>query len=302
MVAEAGGGNVLLASQPVGPAVDALCSLARQRPEVTFGCLVDNAASLTHIEAACAPHETALTLYVDLDVGMHRTGIAPGDAADKLYRSIHESGQLAAGGIHAYDGHIHDSAPAERRRSAARTRNLAQEMRQRLIDDGMQVPEIVLGGTPSFPCHAEAWEPGITLSPGTYVYFDWGYARRYADLPFEMAAVVFGRVISVPVPGRFTVDIGSKAIAADPEQPRGLLLNIPQAEAGPQSEEHWVFTVPNEVTPAVGDPVYAWPWHICPTIEHYDTVAVISDDGSIEDWWAVNARGRNTYEYQRADT
>jgi len=166
-----------------------------------------------------------------------------------------------------------------------------------MIAAGLAVPEVVLGGTPSFPCHADAIasldedeQAAITLSPGTYGYFDWGYATRFPDLPFRAAALVLGRVISVPTPGRFTIDVGSKAIAADPAAPRGTLLNLPSAIAGPQSEEHWVYTIDPPQTPVVGAVVYVWPKHICPTVEHYDRVAVVGTDGRLVEWWPVTAR------------
>ena len=295
MVATAGSRDILLAYQPVGPAVDSLCALAGQFENTRFACLVDNSASLEAIERAAARAGVRLSVYIDLDVGMHRTGIEPGDAACELYRAVHDSEVLAAGGMHAYDGHIRDNDISIRRANARKSRELAFALRDRLLSEEMSVPEIVLGGTPTFPCHAAAYENGVALSPGTYVYHDWGYETHFPDLPFEMAAVVFGRVISVPRAGRFTVDIGSKAIAADPEQPRGLLLNMPEATAGAQSEEHWVFSVREERTLSVGEPVFVWPRHICPTIAHHDAVAVCGANGEIAEWWNTNSRGRSIH-------
>lgn len=122
-----------------------------------------------------------------------------------------------ASGIHACDAHIHDRDTDVRRANVRTSREIALGMRERPSSEGVPFPEIVVGGTPTFPSHAAVREEDVSLSPGTYVYHDWGYNTRYPDLPFEMAAMVLGRVISVPRAGRFTVDIGSKAIAADPE-------------------------------------------------------------------------------------
>lgn len=292
MLARAGAPDILVAYQLIGPNLEAVCTLARRHPDVRFGCVLDNVHTFDRLEDACRRHDVTLAAYVDLDVGMHRTGIAAGPEADELYRGICASQVLRAGGIHAYDGHIRDSDPAERRARAAVTRELAFAMRDRLRGQGHPVDEIVTGGTPTFPCHAAAYEAGMSLSPGTYSYHDWGYGSNFPDLPFKAAAVVFGRVISVSGPGRFTVDVGSKAIAADPAQPRGTILNYPATEAGPQSEEHWVFTIPEEQTPSVGSPVYIWPKHICPTVEHYDEAAVLDGEGYVREYWLVTARGR----------
>jgi D-serine deaminase-like pyridoxal phosphate-dependent protein len=292
MLGAAGCPDVLLAYQPLGPALEELLSVARRYSNTSFSCLLDNLSTFRAVDAACERRGVAVGAFVDLDVGMHRTGIRTGDSAFALYRSIAESRWLVARGIHAYDGHIHETDVADRCRQAAEARGTAIELRARLLSLGLDVPEIVLGGTPSFPCHAQAMDWGIRFSPGTYVYSDWGYATQHPDLPFEPAAVVLGRVIATDGRRHFTVDVGSKAIASDKPQPRGLVLNYPSAVALNQSEEHWVFSLEGPSRPSVGSLVYIWPRHICPTIEHYDEVIVMSDAGTVIDRWAVDARSR----------
>ncbi|TVQ41492.1 MAG: D-TA family PLP-dependent enzyme [Spirochaetaceae bacterium] len=292
MLADTGARDVLLAYQLLGPNPQLLCSLVRRYPHTRFAGLLDCLDAMQLLEASCSARRVALAVFLDLDVGARRSGIQPGAEAEELYRRIERSSWLQAAGIHAYDGHVGESDPARRREQAQRSRQAALAVRERLRGQGLPVPELVMGGTPAFPCHAEAWQEGMTLSPGTYVYHDWGYATRYPDLPFQAAALVFGRVISAAYAGQFTIDVGSKAIAADPEQPRGTILNLPGAVAGPQSEEHWVFRVEGRAAPKVGEAVYVWPRHICPTVEHYDRVAVIDDGGRVEGYWEVEARGR----------
>ena len=301
MIAGAGGDDILLAYQPAGPGMERVLSFRKQYPHIRFGCLVDNTATLNSLEILAEHRGAHILVYIDLDVGMHRTGIAPGTAADELYRRAASARWLEIGGIHAYDGHIKESDFALRGTAAAKSRNMALSMRARMLAEGLPVPEIVLGGTPTFPCHADAvleikemddeLQKTVRLSPGTYPYADWGYSTGFPDLPFQAAALVLGRVISVPEPGRFTIDVGSKAIGADPPQPRGTLLNLPEASAGPQSEEHWVFTIKPELTPSIGTAVYVWPKHICPTVEHYDQAACIDARGRLTQWWPVTARG-----------
>lgn len=288
LLAQTGCPDILLAYQPVGPALEQLHEACRKYTGARFSCLVDNLSTARAIDAAGERNGVVLGVYVDLDVGMGRTGVATGDPAIRLYEFLEESRWLEARGIHAYDGHIHDGDLDTRCQRAAESRAAAFTVSERVSAD---VPEIVLGGTPSFPCHAEAWTPGVALSPGTYVYSDWGYATSYPDLPFRGGAVVFGRVISARA-DRFTIDIGSKAIAADPAQPRGTILNIPDAVAGPQSEEHWVFS--SGSPPAVGTPVYVWPTHICPTIEHHDEVLLV-EEHRVTGTWQVTARGRGAF-------
>ena len=183
-------------------------------------------------------------VLVDLEVGMGRTGIAPGDPAAELYALIAELPNLEPDGLHAYDGQIRDLDLIERRRSATPVIEAVHAFRERLLASGFPVPRLVLGGTPTFPIHARDTTPGVECSPGTCVLHDMGYAEKFPDLPFKPAAILFTRVVSQPRPGRICLDLGHKAIAADPVGPRLKLLGLPDATLGGQSEEHLVVEAP----------------------------------------------------------
>jgi D-threonine aldolase len=148
-----------------------------------------------------------------------------------------------------------------------------------------------MGGTPTFPIHATDLTPGVECSPGTCVFHDAGYAEKFPDLPFTPAAVLFTRVVSQPRPGRVCLDLGHKAVAADPVGPRLTLLGLPDATLGGQSEEHLVVDAPgaDQLTP--GTPLLAIPTHICPTCALHSWAYVL-EDGEVVDRWEVKARDR----------
>jgi D-serine deaminase-like pyridoxal phosphate-dependent protein len=156
---------------------------------------------------------------------------------------------------------------------------------------GLAVPRLVMGGTPTFPVHAALDEPGIECSPGTCTLHDIGYATRYPDLPFTPAAVLLGRVISQPRPGRICLDLGHKAVAADPPGARLTLLDVPDATLGIHSEEHLVVETPDAARFVPGTPVLALPTHICPTCALHRRAYVI-EDGDLVDEWEIAARDR----------
>src|SRR5438034_311317 len=114
MTAAAGAEDVLLGYQPVGPNVDRFLKLAARFPGVRFSCTADNPTSVGDLSDAAARSSNRAEVLVDLDVGQHRTGIAPDNHAFDLYRMITALPTLAAGGLHAYDGHIHDTDAAVR--------------------------------------------------------------------------------------------------------------------------------------------------------------------------------------------
>ncbi len=120
---------------------------------------------------------------------------------------------------------------------------------------------------------------------------DGSYASKFPDLKFEPAAFILTRVISRPRPGRICLDVGYKAVAADPQGARVSLVDYPDAEIGPQSEEHLVVDTPQADHLPVGTPLLAIPTHVCPTCALYQE-AVVVDDNAILGRWAVEARDR----------
>ena len=88
MSAAAGAPDVLLAYQPVGPNVERFVQLVRTFPSTTFSALVDDEGTIRALSNAAVRHGVTLNLFLDLDGGMHRTGVAPGPRAVELYKLI----------------------------------------------------------------------------------------------------------------------------------------------------------------------------------------------------------------------
>src|SRR5690606_25709007 len=144
-------------------------------------------------------HNLVLGVFLDLNVGMDRTGISPGEAAKELYKEVHRLPGLQARGFHAYDGHIRDPDPKERERLCADGMAPVYSLRDELQREGLAVAAIVAGGSPSFPIHART--PELEASPGTPLLWDAGYAGTFPEMPFQPAAVLHCRIISKPGKG-----------------------------------------------------------------------------------------------------
>jgi D-threonine aldolase len=232
-------------------------------------------------------------VLLDVDVGQHRTGIAPGTAAAVLYKQIERSPGLRPGGLHVYDGHNHQDHAADREAAVHAQLGLVLELRQRLEEHGLPVPRLVLGGTPTFPMHARLQEPGVECSPGTFVLHDNGYGSRFADLAgFTPAALLLTRVISRPTPSRITLDLGYKAVASDPPAgKRCTLLDVPEYEPVLQNEEHFVIETPHAERFQPGDEVLAIPTHFCPTCALHRQATVV-ERGRVIGSWDIVARDR----------
>jgi D-serine deaminase-like pyridoxal phosphate-dependent protein len=289
MAATSGGADIMLAYPPVGPNIHRLITLVQRFPRVRFSTIVDDIQAFESLSEALRNANLTLDAYLDVDCGMHRTGILPGDTAISLYQRMARDHNLRAAGLHAYDGHIHDRDVGEREKRASDAYQGVSQLQKQLEADGLTVPTIVAGGTPTFPFHARRGE--TECSPGTYVFWDFGYADSMPDLPFEVAAVLLTRVVSKPGPNRLCLDLGHKAVAAESPQPRVKLMALPDAVAITHSEEHLVVETALADKFRVGDALYGIPRHICPTVALYGDVAVVRN-GAATERWRVKARER----------
>jgi D-serine deaminase-like pyridoxal phosphate-dependent protein len=235
----------------------------------------------------------AVDVLLDLDVGQHRTGIAPGAEAAKVYELIHQSPGLRAGGLHVYDGHHHHESLADRRQAALAGLEPVLALRTALERNGLPVPRLVLGGTPTFPVYARLDVPDSECSPGTCFLHDDGYGKRFPDLAgFVPAALLLTRVISRPTPTRVTLDLGYKAVASDPPAgKRCVLFDVPDYQMVLQNEEHLVVETPAAERFSPGDEVYALPTHICPTCAMHKQAYVV-EHGQVTETWDIVARDR----------
>jgi D-serine deaminase-like pyridoxal phosphate-dependent protein len=289
MVAACHAPDVLLAYPPVGPNIQRLLQLVNRYPGTRFSAIADDADSIRALSAACVAAGKRIEVLLDIDCGMHRTGVAPGPEAFALYRLIHESPGLWAGGLHAYDGHLRDTDLEARRAQCSAAFAPVDAFRQELLVAGLPVPRLIAGGTPTFPIHAGRSD--VECSPGTCVLWDFGYGDILPDLKFLNAALVLTRVISKPGPTRLCLDLGHKAIAAENPHPRVRFLNLPDAQAVVHSEEHLVVESPRAAEFPIGACLYGVPRHICPTVAlHAEAVTIV--DGVAQARWDVRARVR----------
>ena len=291
MAALNGAEDILLAYQPVGPGARRIVGLAARYPRCRFSCLADDAGAVRGLAAAHAASGMTgpLDVMLDLDVGQQRSGIAPGPAAVDLAKLIGASAGLRFGGLHAYDGHLGITDLAERIQACEAAFAPVWELRRTLEAAGIAVPRIVAGGTPTFPVHARRAD--VELSPGTCVFWDAGYGKKFPDLTFLPAAVLLARVVSKPTPRRLCLDLGHKAVASEMPAPRVVFLDLPDAVAVAHNEEHLVVETPHAGDRAVGDRVHGIPWHVCPTVALHQEVWV-AEAGKITGRWQVTARAR----------
>ena len=288
MCAREGASDVLFAYPLVGPAISRFLSLRQRYPKTCFWAIGDNIGQLELLgKGALEQSAGPLDTLVDVNLGMNRTGVLL-DGLEEFCLAAMKIKGLRLRGFHGYDGHLGITNFDERMAAVSDECVRFWAVKDSLAKQGMDVSVIVMGGTPTFPCHQKT--PGVFLSPGTIFVNDSGYSSTLPDLDFTAAAAILTRVVSRPAPGLFTLDTGCKAISTDKPE-RGVIADLPLARQGPQSEEHWVWQAGDGPLPAVGDILYIIPKHICPTTALYPGVQVVSG-GKLIDYWEVSARNR----------
>ena len=287
MLAMLNANDVLLAYQPVGPKAKRLLLLVQQYPQTTFGCVVDNIDTAKALSGLFSSSNKTIHVFIDLNTGMSRSGIKPSHAFALAEQLITLPG-IQFKGLHAYDGHLRDTDLEQRQQKSDTAFNEVLELAAKIETITNQPITIVAGGSPTFPTHINR---NIECSPGTFVYWDWGYKHQVPDEPFDYAALVLTRIISIVDEQTITTDLGHKSVAAENPFPRVHFLNAPDVTPIAQSEEHLVLKLADSSAFKVGDTLYGVPVHICPTVALYEKAIVVENNEAVTTWKIV-ARDR----------
>ncbi len=257
--------------------------------------VIDTPEMVARLGAAARASGKTLGVVVDLDIGLHRTGVAPGKAADLAVAVAGEAG-LSFEGLQAYAGHLmHLGDAAERAAKSKAALELMASVRDELTRRNL--PPKILSGGGTGTVHID---PGLgvltELQGGSYVFMD----REYNDVwtkagdapPFETALFVQTTVISAALPQLCTTDAGLKSFATDAGPPviaKGAGATASYFFFG--DEQGGVLCGEAADRPALGDVLSCVVPHCDPTVNLYDAIHVVEGD-TLVDIWPVEARGR----------
>lgn len=292
----AGGVESILITSPVvaAQAIGRVMALNRRISDLML--VIDNMENAQVLEAAARAEGQTLKVLVDLDPGLHRTGVAPGEPALALGRFIHQSKGLVLRGIQSYAGHVmHIEDFAQRREKSHAAMNLLGATRDAFKAAGLPTDIITGGGTGSYNIDPQM-KVLTELQGGSYIFMD----RQYLDVPMaDGAPMPFGVSLSVQMSvisnntgNLATTDAGFKAFATDAEPPV-LLSGAPEGAAyfffG--DEQGGIILPEGEKLP-LGAILTAMTPHCDPTVNLYDAYHVVRSD-MLVDIWPIEARGRS---------
>lgn len=268
----------------------ALAALAQGRH---IKVAVDSQAAIDVLSRAAHSAGATLGVLVDLDVGLHRTGVQNPEDAVALARYAKSRSSLALEGLFFYPGHIKDASDT----SIAQLKQVGDLVERTLELWRKDLPAAIVSGGSTPTAFISHHLPSVTeIRPGTYIFYDMnGVHGGYAKIE-DCAARIHATVVSTAVPGQFVLDCGSKTLTSDrcgpaPDSGHGHILEYPQAKITKLTEEHAQVDANGcDPLPKPGDRVTVIPNHICPCVNLQDSV-YWHDDGRIIRL-AVDARGK----------
>jgi len=280
----ASGAETFYIAYPLLPAeADRIASLVKKNPGKRVIAQAAHPDHVSYLSEAAKRYDIQWHYFIDLNVGMNRTGTAP-ESAFELLNFIQKNERFVFFGLHAYDGHNAALEEDKRRETTRASVDILMEAVRLFEKSNIRVPHVMMGGTPSFLTDLEClsrmdMDADIILSPGTWVFFD---TMDHEIIPntFDVAALILAQVMDRPDPKTATLNLGYKRWAVDQGKIEGF--SIEGMEALGWSEEHTVVSVPQGTEVHIGDYVLIAPRHVCSTVNLWEYFTIIGPDGDIE--------------------
>lgn len=297
-LAALGVNNIYISNEVISPfKLKRVVAVARELQALggQLAIAVDSAEGLQAlVQAAQGQPAALLRVFIEIDVGHGRCGMAPGPAAVALVDDIARHPALQFGGLQAYHGRAqHLRTVAERQKTIAQVVAHVQATQSALLAAGHPVPLVTGAGTGTFALETASGVYG-ELQAGSYLFMDRDYAnneRDPAQPQFEHALFVKSQVMSVCA-SHAVVDAGHKSHAIDSGLPSVYGLALDYANGG---DEHGILR--GAELPALGDTVWLIPGHCDPTVNLHDHLLGVRgglQHGTVEQIIRVDARGALT--------
>ena len=269
-----------------------LTEVARHTPVIVA---LDSTFAARQLSDAAHAAQVEIGVLAEVDAGLGRVGVAPGEPLLQLARTIEKLPHLRFAGITFYPGHIKSLDE-----SGGRAMSQLSDLVRRILDDfraaGIGVGIVSGGSTPTL-FHSHEVHGVTEIRPGTYVFNDLNTIQSGACALEDCAATVLATVVSTALPGQMIIDGGSKTFSSDrlanpAEVTFGQVVEAPGARFHKMNEEHgFVDMTHAEAEFSVGDRVRVIPNHICVVVNLHEKVYGVRGE-TVEEVWPVDARGK----------
>lgn len=269
---------------------------------VKLNLLTDDAATVTDLNEVAGNADVKFDVFVKIDCGTHRVGVEPQTAeALNIPHQIADSANLNFAGILTHAGHSYDVKTVKDIKAVARhERDVMVELAERLRDEGIEVPTVSIGSTPTIN-HVDHLNGIDEVRPGNYIFFD-AYQATLGSCGFEDTALtVLAAVIHRDrIRKRLVIDAGAIALSKDrgpahidPACGYGHVLDLESVETGLRvtslSQEHGEIQAEDDSLLdkfPVGSRLRILANHSCLTAAQHPHYNVM-ENGRIVDQWKI---------------
>jgi len=287
ILAQAGIKDILIANQIVEPLkIERLVHLAAYTDVMVAVDSVDNVHKLN---IAASEKGVGLRVLIEIDIGMERCGVAPGENALSLVHETISCSSLRFEGIMGYEGHaVMISDPVERKRAAEKAMALLVSTSNMIKKSGTPVRIVSGGGTGTYALSGKY--PGVTeIQAGSYLTMDSKYRENVGIKELYYALTLMTTVIHING-NQAVTDAGMKSLSSDFGMP--IMINPAGWEVSNLAEEHGFIKQSGGSRLRVGDKVEVVPSHGCTTINLHDVFHVVRN-GKLEAIWPISGRGKS---------
>ncbi|MGJ5819389.1 alanine racemase [Paludibaculum fermentans] len=284
--------DILVAYPVIG--AKKLARLTEVAKKANLTVSLDSLAAAKPLSDAAVAAGVQIGILTEMDVGLHRVGVQPGEDTLALVRAVSALLGLKWRGLAFYPGHIKDFSEKGKEDVAALGAALTSTVA--LLKSNGFSPEVVSGGSTPLLWVSHLIPEVNEIRPGTYIFNDRNTILSGACSRDECAATILTTVVSV-APWRFIIDGGSKTFSSDrlsgsSEVTFGEVLEAPGALFHKMNEEHGFIELAGDSAKlSVGDRVRVLPNHICVAMNLHEQVYGVRGDEVVETW-TVEGRGK----------
>ena len=287
VMADGGITDILVANEVVGmKKISRLVDLCGRADVIVCVDDEDNVEQIDKVASAAGVRPRVL---IEVDVGMGRAGVQPGDATVELASHISRFENVRFAGLQTWESHtLRICDCAEKKRQVLAALALLNDSAERIRDKGIPVGILSCGGTGTY--WISAFAPGITeIEAGGGIYGCVQYRKNFG-VELEPALTVLSTVTSRPKGDRIICDAGFKAAGNGVPDPELMGIQIPYSASF--SAEHGVITLSKPASqPQVGDTIEFVPGYSDAVIFLHDYLYGVRD-GVVENVWPIIGRGK----------
>jgi D-serine deaminase-like pyridoxal phosphate-dependent protein len=280
--------DILIANQIVGPIKTRrlMGLIASTGADIIVS--VDSEANVRELNEVAGQFGVKPRVVIEVDSGMKRAGIAPGEPTVELAKLIVAQPNLRFAGVMAWEGHAVSMLDHDlRRQTVIKAVTTLTETADAVRAAGIPVDIVSCGGggtylvSSTIPGVTEVQAGGVTMGDGFY---------RDLGAPVEPALSLITTVVSRPAPDRIIVDAGRRSI--DPSQKAPDVPELEGVESIKFSAEHGTIQLDHDSeTPKVGDRIKIRVNYTDQAVHLHDTLFGVRD-GKVIAAWTVQGRGK----------